>query len=213
MRERDRIEVRQHREQLDAQESAEREARERPIREAEGKLKETATELAKLYRARLLGEAKDPDRFIDPATQGMKLTEAEADQYNIVEARKYREQNPDFYLTDALFDSIRAYLAKNEIRLVSAPMLTALLQRYAEAGLLPERPAPEPEPEPDEPPIDQQPTAPQTFKGIDPSTGLEREYTAREVDRMSSDEYRRVFRIYAADLVLPNIGPGPRAQR
>lgn len=212
MRERDRLEARQHREQIEARERAEREAQERPIREAEAKLKETATELAKVYRARLLGEVRDPDRFIDPATQGIRLTEAAADEYNIAEARKYRAQNPDFYLTDELFSSIKAYFGRNEIRLVSAPMLTALIQRYAEAGLLPERPAPEPEPEPLPEPTPE-PSAPQTFKGIDPETGLERDYTAREVDRMSSDEYRRVFRIYAEHLALPNIGPGPKAAR
>lgn len=212
MRERDRLEARQHREQIEARERAEREAQERPIREAEAKLKETATELAKVYRARLLGEVRDPDRFIDPATQGIRLTEAAADEYNIAEARKYRAQNPDFYLTDELFSSIKAYFGINEIRLVSAPMLNALLQRYAEAGLLPERPAPEPEPEPT-PEAIPEPTTPQTFAGIDPETGLEREYTAREVDRMSSEQYRRVFRIYAEHLVLPNVGPGPRAGR
>lgn len=212
MRERDRLEARQHRQQIEARERAEREAQERPIREAEALLQQTTAELAKLYRARLLGDVRDPDRFIDPATHGMKLTEAAADEYNIAEARKYRAENRNFYLTDALFNSIKAYFGRNEIRLVSAPMLTALIQRYAEARLLPERPAPEPEPEPIPEPTPG-PLAPQTFKGIDPETGLERDYTAREVDRMSSDEYRRVFRIYAEHLVLPNVGPGPRAGR
>jgi hypothetical protein len=210
MRERDRIEARTHQNEIEARKRAEREASEKPIREAEAKLKETATELAKLYRDRLLGKVRDPDCFIDPATQGMRLTEAEAEKYNNAQARLYREQNPNFYLTDALFDSIKAYIGKNNMNLVSAPMLTALIQRYDEAGLLPERPAPQPEPEPTPEPVSQ-PT-PEVHEGYDLESGLPRTYTKREVDMMSSEIFRRVFRVYAEHLALPNIGPGPRAR-
>lgn len=211
MSDRERQSIRRHQAEIAELERAEREERERPIREAETHLKETANALAKVYRARLLGEVPDPDRYIDPATNGMILTQEAADKYNSAEARKYRAQNPDFYFTDELFDSISSYLDRNEIRLVSATMLSALIERYREAGLLPERPAPEPEPEPTPEPT--QPAIPQTFRGFDPETGAEREYSAREVNRMSSEQYRRAFRIYAADLALPNVGPGLGGRR
>lgn len=43
---------------------------------------------------------------------------------------------------------------------------------------------------------------PETFIGIDPETGLEKEFTEHQVNRMSSEEYKRTFRLRSEDQIL-----------
>jgi hypothetical protein len=194
MRERDRLSIRVHRAEVEAQERAEREKREAPIREAEARLKETHRKLHAVTIERLQGKVKDPDRVpVDPELIRARMSRPEADKYNVAEFRKFREAHPEVYLDQQLIENLGAYWDVNGLRIVSANMMAALIDRYRDAGLLPDAPPPEPEPAPE--PAHAKPAEPETFTGIDPETGLEKVYTAREVNRMSSETFRRTFRV------------------
>jgi hypothetical protein len=203
MRHRDMLSVRQFREEREAIERADREQRERPIREAEAKAKELHQKLAVVRRERLTA-IPDPDRWLDPAVgPDVRFTQANARKFNAEQSNLYQQSHPDTYWCPALIDLLSAYFDKERISLVTATMLEKLIARFDEVGLLPQRPF-EPEPEPEEElPVITTVQQPATEIGIDPLTGLEREYTAREVHLMSADQWRRCFRITKADLMLP----------
>lgn len=193
MLERERLSLREYREQIEAEERAERERREAPIRAAENKFRETSRKLAAVMHERLLGTVRDVDRIpVDPSVTGIRMSLERAKQFNRAEFRRYRDENPEVYWTPELVDNIGQYFAVNGLQIVTAKMIASIVERYREYGLLPDPPqevepeqAPEPEPE--------QPSGPITCIGVDWQTGTEREFTQREIDRMSADEYRRAF--------------------
>jgi hypothetical protein len=122
------------------------------------------------------------------------MTHKQADEFNRREFRKYREAHPDLFLNDELLDRLGKYFALDGLELITASMIESIIEHYRDAGLLPERPEPVDEPELT---ISMEPIAPPSgpimHKGIDPDTGLEREYSEREVNRMSADAYRKRF--------------------
>ncbi len=201
MLDRDRRSLRAFMDEEAERERLEREERERPIREATDKLRETHRKLAAVERERLTS-IPDPERWLDPAVgPDVRMTDAQADAFNRDQSKAYRDAHPDLWSPE-LVDLLAAYFRKEGIRLVTASMLERLVERFAEAGLLPERPA-EPEPEAT---IEEEPVVivePERHVGIDPLTGEEREYTSREVERMSADEFRRAFKITKAGITLP----------
>jgi len=163
-------------------------------------------------RERLLGRVPDPDRIpVDPVVANARMSRADAAKFNSAEFLKFRQQNSDVFFNEELIDQLGNYFDKNGIGIVTCSMLAALVTRYAEANLLPDSPAAEPEPEP-EPTQEPAPTEakPEVFDGWCLQSGEPRTYSAREVDRMSADEYRRAFRLYSDNLSLPNLGPGAR---
>jgi hypothetical protein len=196
MRERDRLSLKAEYQRREADELAEREERERPIREAESRIQGTLRELAKVYRARLLGEVRDPDVFVDPAVATVRMTEAQAKDFNNQSVREYRESHPEVYWCEELIELVGHYFDANALRITSAAMVDNVVTRMRDAGLVPERPEPKPQPEPTpEPEQSLPPPGPQTYVGRDWQTGLDREFTEREVNRMSSLEYQRAFKI------------------
>jgi hypothetical protein len=202
MTERERQSLRAWREEVEREERAEREERERPIREAQDKLAETHRQLASVYRERLT-VGTDPDVYVDPRVgAGVRMTEQQAAAFNAAEWKTFIQSHPEFYASDANVAALGEYFDRNNLRLITASMLEKLAQRFADLGLLEERPIPElpdPEPEPEEP---QTPQTPEPHIGIDPETGLEREYSQFEVNRMSSEQYRKAFRLSPSDMIL-----------
>jgi hypothetical protein len=211
MLERDRLSLRAHRAEVEATEKAERERREAPIKEAVRKLNETHQKLREAMRERLLGRVPDPDPIVDPAVAGVKMTRKQADDFNKSEFKTFCERNPDVFWTEELADNCGVYFAANGLQIISANLIGALIERYRDAGLLPDPPAtPEPEPEPTQDHPAPTEAKPEVFDGWCLQSGEPRTYSAREVDRMSADEYRRAFRLYSDNLSLPNLGPGAR---
>jgi hypothetical protein len=203
MRHRDMLSLRQLREEREAIERADREERERPVREAVATAQSLHQQIAAVRRERLT-TIPDPERWLDPAVgPDVRFTQADARKFNAEQSNLYRQSHPETYWCPELVELLGAYFDKERISLVTATMLERLISRFDEVGLLPQRPIePEPEPEEEQPVITTvQPPA--TEIGIDPLTGLEREYTAREVRLMSADQWRRCFRITKADLMLP----------
>jgi hypothetical protein len=213
MRERDRLAIQAHREEIQSLERAERERIEAPIKAAQAEINRTVNELAKVYRQRLLGTVRDPDPIgIDPSVTGIRMPRVEADAFNRREFAKYKSEHPDVFWTQELLENLGAYFAKQGLQIITAGMIESLVDRYRACGLLPDRPEPEPIAEPITERESAKPTQPEVFEGWDLDSGEPRTFTRREVDRMSADEYRRVFRIYKEHLGLPNVGPGARRQ-
>jgi len=202
MTNRERDSLKAFREEEAQRERLEAEEIDRPIREATEQLRATHRKLALVERERLT-TVPDPERWLDPAVgPETRMTAKQAGEFNREQAQLYRESHPDTYWSDELLDLLSAYFNKEQLRLITAQMLERLVERFAAVGLLPERPA-EPEPEPI---IEEQPVPaiePETHVGIDPLTGAEREYSARELERMTADEYRRAFKITKAGITLP----------
>lgn len=203
MLDRDRRSLREFMEQEAERERLEAEERERPIREATEALRETHRKLALVERERLT-TIPDPEKWIDDAVVGpsVRMTAKQAADFNRDHAKAYRESHPNVYWSDELVDLLSAYFNKESLKLITAPMIERLVQRFADAALLPERPI---EPEPG-PVLEEQPVAvvePERHFGIDPLTGAEREYSAREVARMTAEEFRRAFKITKAGITLP----------
>jgi hypothetical protein len=194
MNERERLNRRQFDEEEAALEASAREERERPIREAEARLIETHRKLAALEVERLTGKVRDPERFVDPSVASVKMTASQAHEFNVAEVFKYRTEHPEVFWCPELVDLIGAYLDHNALQIVTASMIHSIVSRLGDVGLLPERPA---EPEPDWAEEQREPVQPierEKHIGIDLSTGEQREYSDFEVERLSADEFRKVFR-------------------
>jgi hypothetical protein len=220
MLERDRIALRKARAEIAAQERAEKEEQERPVREATEKLNELHRKLYNVTRERILNMSDmDEDGvsafWIDPALAGVSMDRSfggafDADEYLIF----LRAHSSWFYDCEANRRQLFGYCERNGAQIFNSEMLRRAALRLQEYGLLEERPAPPPQPE--KPYVNltlDRPPAPVTYTGWDEQTGLEREFTEKEVSRMSSDTYRRIFRVLKGDMILPNAGPGPMGFR
>jgi hypothetical protein len=130
MNERDRIALRHHQEEVEAEERAEKERTERPFREAEKKLQKTTRQLAAVYRERLLGTVPDPERIeICPSVATVKMTEKQAGEFNRAEFREYRELHPEVFVTPELLKQLGDYFAANGLKIITAAMVGRLVAR------------------------------------------------------------------------------------
>jgi len=201
MRERDRIEIRQFMETEQAEEKRREEERMRPMREAQAKFDSTLRELNAVQKENIL-KVKDDQFQLDPTTL-VPIKTADYPKWQRDQAAIFRERHPDYWPSPGNEQVLVQYINLNGgpgLRLVSALQLSRAFIRLREFGLLqerPEEPAPEPQTEPERgsAPSPETP-GPELAEGVDPSTGLPRKFTTREIDKMTADEYRRVFQLY-----------------
>jgi len=167
-------------------------------------------QLAKLIRERIETQMDD-ECWIEPATLALSMRQADADNFNRTEAAKYAASNPAFYPSRANREALGGYFARNGINIVSAATLGAAVRRLSEYGLLPEsRPAPLPEALPHLPayvnlsiePEPEQPAVEPEGMGWDIETGEPRFYSPLQIERMSSETYRRAFRVRREEQIL-----------
>lgn len=193
--------------------AAEREAqRMRDVVSTAGaQLKQTYLQLNAVVRERLLGKVRDSDRVpVDPSVAGVKMTLEEASRFNRAEFAKYRQGHPDLYWNDELLENLGHYFDANGLKIVTVNMLAALMDRYRDAGLLPDPPQPEPELQPIPEPEPTVTFEPELENGWD-GDGNPIMLTKRKVDKLSSLEYRRFKHLDRAALegTIPRFGPGP----
>lgn len=222
MRERERLALREWREECAREEAAERERQERPVKEAEAKLQQTHRELRRIERERITGVVEDPDlkkrlkgkAFLDPDLfEDERVREYYkeiandpnfARDFNSYSIQIYRERNPGVYWSKELVQQLGAYFDRHGLALTSVPMIEAAVNRILAAGLAPtEPPAPEPPAEPYQPRTiePKQPKEPEFMDGWDTETGKQRRYSRYEIDRMSADEYIRCFRVRRTEML------------
>lgn len=206
---------------LDAIEAPRREAEQKRIAELQTEQENTLRQIHALRRERI-ANGVDDEFEIDPATlPGEGRGGIPADRVKEWQAAQFTEfltSNPGYYRCDENGNALTEYLTRNcpGLRLISARQLTAAYKRLSEFGLLKERPAPklvEQQPKQrvnlgDEPPP--KPPQEEFIDGWDLVTGEPRRWRPRELDRLSSDDYRRALRLYPDQLTLPNVGPGPK---
>ncbi len=208
MTERERQSLRQYREEQEAEQreaerpllEAERRAAER--REAAESVQREREEKLRAYWSQAVQEAPDPKLFVTPELLTAAMPTKEASAHNVREVEKFISTTPEFaeYKTPANSDKLTAYFDRNGVRIFDAAMLKAAFERLKNLGILEKHPAPLSAPE-ERPrrvnltvePVPKAPSRPKTYVGRDFATGQERTFTQREVDRMSSTEYRRAF--------------------
>jgi hypothetical protein len=191
MRERDRIALRAHREEIVALERTERERTEAPIRAAEEQLRQTSVKLHAVIRERV-EKGHDDELYVSPALVGARMTQQEAARHNTASGKLFLERNPWFYNTPDNIRTVIEYFLRNHTNVIDAEMWERAAKRLAEFNLLPDhRPEQEPEPQPEPQPVE--PSKPEVFEGRDPATGEPRTYTKRQVYLMDAETYRRTF--------------------
>ena len=193
------------RRQLEAEEEARRLETEAREREAADKARAERFEEQKRKSREFLREqvltGEDVQLYVTPELQGLSMPKAEADAFNKAESDLFIQQTPEYlpYKTNESADAILAYFTRNRVRIFDAATIKAAFVRLKDLGIIQPRsvtpPEKAPEPKPNVTPnmTIARPTSPQMFRGIDPLTGLEREYTKRQVDGMSAHEYKRCF--------------------
>lgn len=204
-------------------ERQDKEAQERPIKQAVNKLQRTAGELIKVQRRSLLDIA-DKDIFVTPSLQNARMAIEVAEVYNGEEATAFTKENPDYYPSRRNGELLTGYMARNGITICDRTMWRAAFEKFRAAGLLEEvpqpiaesigAPIPEPHAEPELPRLPLGYVRPSGWHrepdgsqmGYDPNTGQERVYTSLEIERMSGEEYKRAFRLSIPALTKVNFG-------
>jgi|GEM_PF-4052820 len=204
-------EVAERKERREAEEAAERE-RLRPIREAERKAaeKRDAAEAAnrerserqRRYWAEWVLSDPDPTFVFTPALATVSMSKQAAESHNLDEVQKFTESVSEYadYRTPENAAVIVEYLARNGARIYDAPMLRAAFIRLRDLGILMRNQVEETTPEALDDLVVTQPKAaapagPKVYRGRDYLTGRDRDFTEREVNRMSSFEYQRAFQV------------------
>jgi hypothetical protein len=197
---RQRAEHRAWHEKIEAEEAQEREARERPIREATQELARTHGKVLQLQQQRVQS-GKDSDfnlAEIDPEMVSVSLSKSEATEFNGREAELFTQREPRYKACPASEDAMLAYAERNGLQVVSAKMWQAIFDRLLELNLIEERqPEPDPEPEPELPPEPQQHPehGQRLYDGWDQANGNPRQFTEWEVRHMTADQFRIALRI------------------
>jgi hypothetical protein len=200
-RERDRVERRKFEQQYAAEEQAAEEARLVPVRQAEAELSKTAGKLLKAEKETALYGTEDKEyvtSLLSPAMRTIRLGSIEeANEFNHQEALKFVERTPDFYQSPNNAALLANWCHRNDVLVCDAASWLSIYRHLDSLGLMEHRPAPQPELV-----IEQQPASvarasrqPEEFVGIDLLTGQSRLYTRYEVEQMSSETYKRAFRI------------------
>lgn len=164
---------------------------------AEKALQTTADQISRTIRERI-ANGRDADIFVTPELRNVKMTEQDAIRFNKQQAAQFASETPEYesYRSDATFQAIGNYFERNGIAIADAAMIRAAFERLRTYGLIhPNTVAQqelEPEAEP-EPLPEPESSGVELFIGRDWETGNRREFTRREIDRMSADEYRKAF--------------------
>jgi hypothetical protein len=151
--------------------------------------------------------------FISPAIYGMTMPWDDAVAFVVSEYRKFIAEDSEWYWDSTQNrNALISYLQRNGIQIADAEMLRRAARRLNDYNLLEEVPPPIRHETPFvnfEIDRSMEPPTPVTHEGYNPETGEKRIYSDFEVRRMSSEQYRRAFRLYKSALELPREGPRP----
>ena len=194
MLERDRISLKRFKQEF-------QEEQERPIRELEAQMNEAHRKIAAVQRDTLLNDGVlDQDLFVSPEVYGASMPQADAYNYNLDQLDRFAQAHPEIAGTKRNIEMFGSYFQKHGLNIITFEMLEKLYQRFLDAGIEFDRREPEPEQIAEREPIFVNlaiapSPGPKTYTGRDCESGLDREFTEWEIDRMSSEQYRRAFRI------------------
>ena len=183
--------------------------------------KQISLNTGKLARERhksILGYTEEP--YVSPDLVNAYMSWEDAQKFNGQQAQSFFESTPDWYGSPENIETLTAYFLNRNIFIIDAAMFRAAFLSLKKDGLFEDRPAPlvpdtvpvkqDPEPELQRVPLSfPRPVAHRrpleaAQKGFDPVTGLERVYTAKEIDDMDADTYKRTFRLSIPALTKVN---------
>lgn len=173
-----------------------------PVREAEEENTRLLRELRNIELAAVNAGSRDPGFIIPESVLGLSMEKEEARQFNGREALKFRQNNPDFFNSRANVTKIIEYVNAQGVAIANEEMLRAVWHRLQDLGLLEQRPEPEsievlPEPE-QQPQLDPEVARLNRIRDYETKPVIEycgKEYSERDLDLLSSDEYLRVMRV------------------
>jgi hypothetical protein len=189
--------------EFEAEEMRKQQEEERPLREAQSRLEETATELARMERDNLR-QLPDDDFYVTPGMERIRMSLEKAGAFNQAEALRFIAETPGYYPCPENLAAIMGYFERNGVRIYDCAMLKAAFEKLHAAGLLKDEPKPTPAPIQQYKPLtfdDEPEPKPKGQTGIDPATGKEHFYSNREINLMSAAEYKNIFQ-------LRSVGPG-----
>jgi hypothetical protein len=190
---------------------------------AEETFRNTSKQIAMTIRERIL-KGRDDELFVSPELLRASMPQAEANNFNGEQAAEFVRTTPEYeaYRSDETLNAIMEYFERNGVRIFDAAMIRGAFHRLKDYSIIQKRPVPKVEPEsrpqptyvnltverPEPEPI--KPAGPKTYIGRDWATGTEREFTQREIDRMSSKEFARAFPVAptVAELLTAMKGDG-----
>ena len=151
------------------------------------------TEAATIEREHVLN-GRDPQLFIALELNGVRMNRDKAQAFNKEQARRFRENTPDYFPNDANLEALVDYFERNEVQIINESMFRAAWERLRSFGAMKERPPAQPqsqsEIQPEEEPVDDG-----SMVGIDPETGEPKRYSRLQIDRMDSEKFKRCFNL------------------
>lgn len=165
-----------------------------------------------VVRERIL-HGKDDEIYVSPELRSATMTQAQADVYNSQQAAIFVRDTPEWIERFACPENLNilgSYFDRNGIAITDYLTILAAFQRLRDCGALREKePLSTAEPqqkpviaEPESQPSEEPTERTDGQRGWNLDTGEERLYSNREIDRMSGEEYRRVFRL-TRDKLIP----------
>jgi hypothetical protein len=179
----------------------------RPLREAEARYQKSLNELAEAERL-CIQHAKDDGFEMSPELRAIRVMPSveAANQYSAEQAYLFLASNKDYYPCEENMRTLVDFLARNGVdKYCDAATFDKAFQRLRSYNLLIERPASEPEPEPTPEPVTEaqvEPAEPEDVQGWDEDGNI-RWFNSFQIARMSSDEYRRRFRLVKEQFIRP----------
>jgi hypothetical protein len=186
-----------------AEEQRKLEEAERPIKAAEAQLNETHRKLHSLEKDEILAGRPDPGWVLPPAAVGLNMSLDQALEFNRKTAEQFVAEHPEYYPTRKNEASLKDYLTAHKIGIATVHCWEQAFERLTAFGLLEARPQPALQPAPPEKSEvvepEQQPYETFDDGGLSPGwdeNGQPRNYTQREIHHMSSDQYKRAFKLW-----------------
>jgi hypothetical protein len=177
------------------------EEQQRPVREAEAQLNATSRKLHELEKSEVLAGRRDPGFELPQSAAGLSMSMDQATEFVRKQAELFAAENSEYFPSKKNFDAITDYLVKHEIQIPTSDVFKLAWERLRRFGMIEERPTPAPEPQ--STPVVEQPTEPAPepqqdglTDGWDIQTGQPRKYSEREIEHMSSDEFKKAFRMW-----------------
>lgn len=191
------------------------------LKALEQEMNETVRKLQEAKRRQVLGYEEQP--YISPEVHKVWLSPEETIAFNKKEAEAFVNETPEWFPTKENIETLMHYFTNRGITVIDRKMYKAAFISLKRDGLFEEKPKPEPPAKPvvDPTPVEDFDNLPRlplghqvpaaykreiqaTYRGIDPDTGQEREFTQLEVDRMSGDLFKKVFAVPTTHLTRVN---------
>jgi hypothetical protein len=138
----------------------------------------------------------DPLFLMPENAKKLRMDQSQAYKFEEKQVAIFIKQTPEYFPCRKNADAIRDYLIAQGAEIANIELLRLAFKRLSALGLLEQRPAPAPTPAPITRKPEPKPAEPQDeFIGFDLQTGERRKFSQFEVDRMSAQEFKRVFRI------------------